>query len=305
VNISSADASPAAPPADLILPTPPGPGLTIDVTGATAATVAAAQPHAVPAPAPAPAESSRDKALPKSILVIDIGGTKVKILATGQTEPRKATSGKTFTPAKLVEKVRALAQGWSYDAVSIGYPGLVGARGPRSEPGNLGPGWVGFDFAAAFGLPVKMVNDAAMQALGSYDGGRMLFLGLGTGLGSALITGNVIVPLELGRLPFEGDTRLGDVLGRKGMERLGKAQWRLAVEKATTALMGAFVADYVVIGGGNAKHLKELPPGARRGHNLTAFRGGIRLWGLEDVWVLAAYGGESSHPTAQEALRMI
>jgi hypothetical protein len=302
VNIISADASPAAPPAEVAPPAPPAPGLTIDVSGAPAAVVAAAQP---PASAPAPDDSSAALPAPKSILVIDIGGTKVKILATGQTEPRKASSGKSFTPAKLVEKVRALAAGWSYDAITIGYPGLVGAHGPRAEPGNLGPGWVGFDFAAAFGLPVKMVNDAAMQALGSYEGGRMLFLGLGTGLGSAMITGNVIVPLELGRLWFDDRQTLGEVLGREGMKRLGKAQWRQLVTRTVSMLMGAFVVDYVVLGGGNAKHFKDLPPGVRRGHNLTAFRGGIRLWGLEDVWVLAAYGGESSHPTAREALRMI
>ncbi len=302
MNIISADASPTAPPAEVAPPAPPAPGLTIDVSGAPAAVAAAAQP---PASAPAPDDSSAALPAPKSILVIDIGGTKVKILATGQTEPRKASSGKSFTPAKLVEKVRDLAAGWSYDAVTIGYPGLVGAHGPRAEPGNLGPGWVGFDFAAAFGLPVKMVNDAAMQALGSYEGGRMLFLGLGTGLGSAMITGNVIVPLELGRLWFDDKQTLGEVVGRDGMKRLGKAQWRQLVTRTVSMLMGAFVVDYVVLGGGNAKHFKDLPPGVRRGHNLTAFRGGIRLWGLEDVWVLAAYGGESSHPTAREALRMI
>ena len=299
MNIISADASAAAPLPQVPPSPPPTAGLTIDVSGSSAV-AAAAQPTGSTSP-----EAPVGRPAPKSILVVDIGGTKVKILATGQTEPRKATSGKTFTPARLVEKVRDLAQGWTYEAVSIGYPGLVGTHGPRAEPGNLGSGWVGFDFAAAFGLPVKMVNDAAMQALGSYDGGRMLFLGLGTGLGSALITGNVIVPLELGRLMHDGDTTLGEVLGRKGMDRLGKGEWRNAVTKAVTALMGAFVADYVVIGGGNAKHVKDLPPGARRGHNLTAFRGGIRLWGLEDVWVLAAYGGEHSHPTAREALRMI
>ncbi|HYT92100.1 MAG TPA: hypothetical protein VEL76_25520, partial [Gemmataceae bacterium] len=232
-------------------------------------------------------------------------GTKVKILATGQTEARKAPTGKGFTPAKLVETVQALAEGWEYEALSLGYPGLVGFQGPRSEPGNLGSGWVGFDFAAAFGKPVKMINDAAMQALGSYEGGRMLFLGLGTGLGSALITGSVIVPLELGRLLYDGERRLSEVLGRRGLERLGKAEWRKAVNTTVTALMGAFVVDYVVIGGGNAKNVKDLPPGARRGHNLTAFRGGFRLWSIEDVWVLAASGGESPQPTAQEALRLL
>jgi polyphosphate glucokinase len=150
-----------------------------------------------------------------------------------------------------------------------------------------------------------MVNDAAMQALGSYEGGRMLFLGLGTGLGSALITGNVIVPLELGRLLYDGEQKLGEVLGRRGLERLGKRAWRQAVNRVVAAMMGAFVADYVVIGGGNAKNVKEPPPGARLGHNLTAFRGGFRLWSVEDVWVLAAPGGESPQPTAKEALRLL
>jgi len=273
----------------------------VPVTADKVVQAAAAEPAA-----PATTEATPDeKVSPKSILVIDIGGTKVKILATGQTEPRKASSGKGFTPGRLVETAQKLAADWEYEAISIGYPGLVGIHGPRSEPGNLGPGWVGFDFAAAFGMPVKMVNDAAMQALGSYEGGRMLFLGLGTGLGSALITGNVVIPLELGQLPYSGEQRIGDVLGRKGLDRLGKSDWRLAVNQVVSSLMGAFVADYVVIGGGNAKNVKGLPPGARRGHNLTAFRGGFRLWGIEDVWVLAAPGGETSHPTMQEALRML
>ena len=199
---------------------------------------------------------------PSSILTVDIGGTKIKILATGQTEPRKALTGKDFTPARLVETVQGLAEGWEFEALSIGLPALVGPQGPRSEPGNLGHGWVGFDYAAAFGKPVKMVNDAAMQALGSYEGGRMLFLGLGTGLGSTLITGHIIVPLELGRLLYDVDQTLGEVLGRRGLKRLGKGAWRAAVRKAVTALMHAFVADYVVVGGGNAKNVRELPPGS-------------------------------------------
>jgi len=240
-----------------------------------------------------------------SILAIDIGGTKVKLLATGQTEPRKAPSGRDFTPARLVEIVREHARDWEYEAVTIGYPGLVGSHGPRSEPSNLGPGWVGFDFAAAFGKPVKMINDAAMQALGSYEGGRMLFLGLGTGLGSTLITGQVIVPLELGQLLYGSNRTVGQVLSRRGLARIGKSKWQEAVNKVVTALMRAFVADYVVIGGGNAKHVKELPPGVRMGHNLTAFRGGFRLWGVEDVWVLAVPGGESPRPAVQDALRML
>ena len=284
---------------------PPQQVHSIDTNGA------ADLPAPTPAPPPPVAEALPDaepevkKSGPTAILVIDIGGTKVKILASGQTEPRKAPTGKEFTPARLVETVRTLAEGWEYEAISIGYPGLVGTQGPRSEPGNLGPGWVGFDFAAAFGMPVKVVNDAAMQALGSYEGGRMLFLGLGTGLGSALIVGNLVVPLELGRLPADGERTLGEVLGRRGLEKSGKGEWRRAVRKAVTSLMGAFVTDYVVIGGGNAKNVKEMPPGTRMGHNLTAFRGGVRLWGVGDTWVLAAPGGETPQPSASEALRMI
>ena len=176
---------------------------------------------------------------------------------------------------------------------------------PVAEPHNLAKGWVGFNFEAAFKGSVKVLNDAAMQALGSYEGGRMLFLGLGTGLGSALIAGHVVIPLELGKLHYESDRTLGETLGRRGLERLGKSKWREAVSKAVTSLMHAFLADYVVVGGGNAKNVKNLPPGARLGHNLTAFRGGSRLWSVEDVWVLAASGGESPQPTAQEALRLL
>ncbi|HEX3315615.1 MAG TPA: ROK family protein [Gemmataceae bacterium] len=219
---------------------------------------------------------------PRKILVIDIGGTKLKVLASGATEPRKAPSGKRMTPARMVEAVHALSVDWEYEAVSMGYPGLVGRSGPRSEPGNLGAGWVGFDFAAAFKMPVRVINDASMQALGSYEGGRMLFLGLGTGLGSAFIADNVLVPLELGNIRYEKE-KLGIVLGRASLRRLGKDVWRAAVADAITFLSDAFVADYVVVGGGNAKMMKELPSGARRGHNLTAFRGGFRLWGLDNV----------------------
>jgi polyphosphate glucokinase len=183
----------------------------------------------------------------------------------------------------MVESVKTLAAGWKYEAVSIGYPGLVGHSGPRSEPGNLGPGWVGFDFAAAFRMPVHVINDASMQALGSYEGGRMLYLGLGTGLGSAFIADNVLVPLELGCVLYEKDQKLAEVLGRKGLAKLGKEAWRTAVSAAIVSLSDSFIADYVVVGGGNAKIMKELPSGARRGHNLTAFRGGMRLWGLDNV----------------------
>ncbi|AMV22856.1 hypothetical protein VT84_00490 [Gemmata sp. SH-PL17] len=235
-------------------------------------------------PKSAPAESEPPK--PRSILVVDIGGTNLKVLVSGQTEPRRHPSGPGFTPQQMVEIVRELAHDWKFDAVSIGYPGQVGEHGPRQEPGNLGPGWVGFNYAAAFERPVRIINDAAMQALGSYDGGRMLFLGLGTGLGSTLIAGNVIVPLELGNIPEPGGRTLGDVLGRRGMKQLGKKRWRRAVAWAVPALMAAMLADYVVIGGGNAKQIKVQPPGSRLSNNLTAFRGGFRLWHLDDVHTL-------------------
>jgi predicted NBD/HSP70 family sugar kinase len=243
------------------------------------------------APSEAPAVTASQ---PTKILVIDIGGTKIKVLASGQTEPRKAASGKSLTPSKMVESVKELANDWAYEAVSIGYPGMVGIHGPRSEPGNLGAGWVGFNFAAAFDRPVKLINDAAMQALGSYEGGRMLYLGLGTGLGSALISENAIIPLELGQLPHaDGDT-LGHALGKKGLERLGKEAWCEAVKNAVSALTLAFVVDYVVLGGGNAKKMKGQLPGIRLGHNLTAFRGGLRIWNIEHVPTLSVEGDQSA-----------
>jgi polyphosphate glucokinase len=220
---------------------------------------------------------------PATILVIDIGGSKVKMLVTGETSPRKFQSGKRLTPAQMVAAVHERTEGWTYEAISIGYPGVVGARGPRSEPGNLGPGWVGFNFAAAFDCPVRIINDAAMQALGNYDGGRMLFLGLGTGLGSALIADRVIVPLELGHLPYPGGPLLDHVLGQRGLQRLGKKAWRRVVHALVPLLMETFLVDYVVLGGGNAKQLNRLPPGTRLGHNQTAFRGGFRACAaLED-----------------------
>jgi polyphosphate glucokinase len=229
---------------------------------------------------------------PSSILAVDIGGTSLKLLASGHHTPVKIASGKRMTPARMVEAVTAAADGWEFEAVSIGYPGLVGEHGPHSEPLNLGPGWVGFDYAAAFGKPVKIINDAAMQALGSYDGGRMLFLGLGTGLGSTLITENVIVPLELGELPYGSDERLGLLVGRRGLKRIGKAKWRQIVCEMLASFARAFVVDYVVLGGGNAKLVKQLPNGVRLGHNLTAFRGGFRLWNLEDIPTLSPEGEE-------------
>jgi polyphosphate glucokinase len=221
---------------------------------------------------------------PASILAVDIGGSKVKFLASGETEPRKIASGPQLAPAKMVERIKALSRDWEYDAVSIGYCGLVGGSGPLAEPESLGSGWVGFDFAAAFGCPVRIVNDAAMQALGSYDGGRMLFLGLGTGLGSVLIIDNTLVPLELGEIRHRGGETFSERLGREALKDVGKKTWRKRVQKLVPSLQRAFLADYLVLGGGNAKLLKEpLPPGVRLGHNLTAFRGGFRLWGIEDA----------------------
>jgi polyphosphate glucokinase len=167
---------------------------------------------------------------------------------------------------------------WEYDVVTIGYPGLVNEHGPYADAKNLGPGWVGFDFEAAFGKPVRVINDAVMQALGSYQGGRMLFFGLGTSIGSALISGRVIVPLEIGILRFDHEQTLEDVLGRQGLKRLGLEPWRKAVEEVTMELKAGFVADYIVIGGGNAKKLRGLAPGFLRGSNQNAFAGGFRLW---------------------------
>jgi polyphosphate glucokinase len=245
------------------------------------------------------------EARPTKVLVIDIGGTKAKILAPGQVEPHKIASGKRFTPAKLLAALEKLAGDWDYEAVSIGYPGLVGAHGPRSEPGNLGAGWVGFNFAAAIGRPVRIINDAAMQALGSYEGGRMLYLGLGTGLGSALIAENVVVPLELGNLPHKGGGTLGEAVGRRGLDKLGKEAWTDLVRETVASLQAAFTADYVVIGGGNAKKLKGALPGVRLGHNLTAFRGGLRVWSIEHVPTLSAAGEPPEPPRPPAEWRVL
>ena len=213
-----------------------------------------------------------------NILVIDIGGTNVKILATGQKEPIKIPSGATMSAQKMVDQVKQASAKWKYTAVSIGYPGPVLHGQPVAEPHNLAPGWVGFDFAKAFGHPVKMVNDAAMQALGSYDGGRMLFLGLGTGLGSALVVDGVLEPMELAHLPFKKGRTYEDYVGLRGLDKLGKKKWRKNVASVVEQLGKALEADYVVLGGGNAKLIKELPPKARLGSNTNAYIGGFRLW---------------------------
>jgi predicted NBD/HSP70 family sugar kinase len=212
-----------------------------------------------------------------NVLVVDVGGNNVKILAPGQDEPRKLPSGPTFTPELMVSGVKKLAGDWTYEAVSIGYPGPIRQGLPGAEPHNLGPGWVGFDYEAAFGRPVKLINDAAMQALGSYQGGKMLFLGLGTGLGSALVVEGVVVPLELCILPYKKGS-FEDYVGTRGLVRLGKKKWRQCVVDVVARLIAALVPDDVVLGGGNVKHLKELPPGCRAGDNSNAFLGGFRLW---------------------------
>jgi polyphosphate glucokinase len=215
-----------------------------------------------------------------NVLVVDVGGTHVKILASGQKEPRRFASGPTLTAKQMVSEVQKLAGDWPYDVVSIGYPGAVLRGRPISEPHNLGRGWVGFDFEKAFRHPVKVVNDAAMQALGSYKRGKMLFLGLGTGLGSTVVADGIVEPMELGHLPYRKGT-YEDYVGVRGLINHGKRKWRRYVADVVARLIGALEADDVVLGGGNAKELKQLPPGCRLGDNTNAFLGGFRLWKKE------------------------
>jgi polyphosphate glucokinase len=215
--------------------------------------------------------------------VIDVGGTHVKILATGYRTPVKIDSGPTMTARKMVSEVRKAAANWKYSRVSIGYPGPVLQGKPVSEPHNLGTGWVGFDFHKAFAKPVRLINDAAMQAIGSYEGGRMLFLGLGTGLGSALIVDGVLQPMEVGHLPYRKGRTYEDYIGERGLERLGRKKWRHYVGEVVASLRSALEADYVVIGGGNARLLDQLPAGARLGDNANAFRGGFGLWRSKNI----------------------
>ncbi len=212
-----------------------------------------------------------------NVLVIDVGGTHVKVLATGQDAHREFDSGPTLTPKRMVSEVRKLVADWKYDVVSIGYPGPVLRGRPISEPWNLGKGWVGFNFAAAFHRPVKVVNDAAMQALGNYKRGKMLFLGLGTGLGSALIVDGVVEPMELGHLPYKKAT-FEDYVGIRGLEKYGKKKWRSLVTDVVERLVAAIEPDEVVLGGGNVRKLRELPSRCRAGDNANAFLGGFRLW---------------------------
>lgn len=211
------------------------------------------------------------------VLVVDVGGTNVKILVTGEEVRRKFDSGSSMTPQEMVSGVKKAAVDWKYEAVSLGYPGPVLHGKPVSEPHNLAAGWVGFDFNAAFGCPVRVINDAAMQALGSYKGGKMLFLGLGTGLGSTMIVDGIIEPMELSHLPFRKGT-YEDYVGLRGLSRFGKKKWRKCVADVVARLIAALEPDDVVLGGGNVNKLKKLPPGCRAGENENAFMGGFRLW---------------------------
>jgi len=220
--------------------------------------------------------TSRKKAL--RVLVIDVGGTHVKVLATGQRAKREIPSGPTMTASKMVRDVKRITKDWEYGVISMGYPGPVIHGRSLHEPYNLGGGWVGFNFSKAFGCPVKIINDAAMQALGSYHGGRMLFLGLGTGLGSAMIVDGILEPMELAHLPYKKGKTYEDYVGIRGLEHFGKKKWRRHVANVVKQLKETLEADYVVLGGGNSKNIKKLPPDARLGDNNNAFLGGFRLW---------------------------
>jgi polyphosphate glucokinase len=219
------------------------------------------------------------------VLVIDIGGTHVKIMATGHGKERKAESGPGMSARDMVAAVLDLAGNWKFKAVSMGYPGPVVHGKPMLEPKHLAPGWVGFDFARAFSHPVKIVNDALMQAIGSYEGGRMLFLGLGTGLGSAMVVENVAQPMELAHLPYKDGRTFEEYLGEAALERLGQKAWQQEVAAVVARLQAALEPEYVVLGGGNVRLIDALPPGCRRGDNKNAFAGGFRLWGDDAVKV--------------------
>lgn len=222
------------------------------------------------------------------ILVIDIGGTNIKLLATGKKKVRKVPSGPHLTAEQMVLEVRGMTSDWEYDAVTIGYPGPIVEGAIQKEPVNLGPGWVDFDFTSYLACPVKLINDAAMQALGSYHSGRMLYLGLGTGLGTALVLNGVLIPMEGGHLPYRKRRSFEDYVGTGGMERRGRNKWEQAVHDVVEKFRATFLVDDVVLGGGNAKKLRQLPAGTRLGDNRNAFLGGFRLWEDEMAAVKAA-----------------
>src|SRR5206468_8760919 len=213
----------------------------------------------------------------RRVLVVDIGGTWVKLLVSLR-EQREFASGPRMRPEQFIRRFKESVQGWEFDVASIGFPAPVRKGHIVSKPKHLGKGWVDFNFARALGIPVRLINDAAMQALGSYRGGRMLFLGLGTGLGSALVWANYVLPLELGNLPYRNGSIIEDYLGKPGLAQLGEKDWKRDVEHAIVQLKKSLIADYVVLGGGNAKKLEKLPKGVERGHNRNAFLGGTRLW---------------------------
>jgi polyphosphate glucokinase len=245
------------------------------------------------------------------VLVVDVGGTNVKLRMKGQKETTKIPSGPTMTSKKAVEIVKQNTKGWDYDRISLGYPGPIINGRPLREPHNLGGGWVGFDFDKALGVPVKLINDAAMQAVGSYKGGRMLFLGLGTGLGSAMIVDGVLEPMELAHLGYKKGKTYEDYLGLRGLKRLGKKRWRKHVCEVTELLKASLGADYVVLGGGNVKKLKECPKGAVIGSNENAFIGGLLIWGqtlrahpIVDVGTAAGLGsGKATKPVTPAAAK--
>ena len=224
---------------------------------------------------------SAGKTIPR-ILVLDVGGTHVKMRMGSAGEVREFASGPKLTPRRMVREVRKLTADWRYDGISMGYPGVVFHGRITADPHNLGPGWIGFNFSKAFGKPVRIVNDAAMQAMGSYEGGRMLFLGLGTGLGVTLIMDGIVEPMEIGHMPYKHGRTYEDYVGERGRERLGNRKWRKVVEKIVEQLRTVLEVDYVVLGGGNVRKLKHLPRYARAGDNLNAFIGGMRLWHVSD-----------------------
>ena len=232
------------------------------------------------------------------VLVIDIGGNNVKVAVPGHHDTVKVPSGRDMTGEQMLDAVRSATTGWQFDVVSIGFPGPVVDGVPSEEPVNLGAGWVGLDYEAAFGKPVRFVNDAAMQALGSYEGGRMLFLGLGTGLGTALVVDGVVVPLELAHLPYRKGYTFEQCVGKAGLDWYGRRKWRAFVAEVTAMLKHALQADYVVLGGGNVKELKALPAGTRPGHNGNAMLGGVRLWEAP-AWATPAV-----HPHLEAAPRV-
>lgn len=216
--------------------------------------------------------------VPRPTLVVDVGGTHVKLLATGKRTPIHIDSGPHLTPRVMVREVLAATEHWRFRRVSIGFPGPVRKNRPQREPWNLGKGWVGFDFERAFGRPVRVINDAAMQALGSYKGGKMLFLGLGTGLGSAMVSDGTVIPLELAHLPYRHGKSYEEYVGAAGRANLGNRRWRKHVLDIIELFVAAFVVDYIVLGGGNVKHMTKVPRNVRIGDNSNAFRGGFRLW---------------------------